>query len=93
MTLLGLLVLILIAGACGLLGQMLAGYSFGGLVITVLIGFVGAWVGWWIAREFELPTFITIEVDGRTFPIIWSVIGSALVAAIASLLSRPRGFV
>lgn len=90
MTLLGLLILILVAALCGIIGQMIAGYSVGGLVVTVLIGFAGAWLGWWIAREFSLPTFVTVDVDGRTFPIVWSIIGSAILAAFAGFLTRAR---
>jgi uncharacterized membrane protein YeaQ/YmgE (transglycosylase-associated protein family) len=89
-TLLGLLLLVLIAAVCGILGQMLAGYSFGGIIVSVLVGFAGAWIGWWIARNFDLPALFTIDVDGRTFPVVWAIIGSAVLAALFGALSRPR---
>ena len=88
MTLTGLLILIAVAGACGILGQLLAGTSLGGLVISVLVGFAGAWIGWWIADRFDLPSFYTLTVDDRTFPIVWAVIGSAVLAAAVGLVSR-----
>jgi uncharacterized membrane protein YeaQ/YmgE (transglycosylase-associated protein family) len=90
MTLVGLLILIGVAAVCGFVGQLLAGYSLGGLVISVLVGFVGAWIGWWIARNWDLPAFYTITVDGKTFPIVWSIIGSAIFAAVIGLVARPR---
>jgi len=90
MTILGILVLILIAVVCGIVGQMIAGYSTGGLVISVLIGFAGAWIGLWLANNFNLPHLYSITVDGRTFPIIWAIIGSAILAAVVGLVANPR---
>jgi uncharacterized membrane protein YeaQ/YmgE (transglycosylase-associated protein family) len=88
MSLVGLLILVGIAAACGIVGQMLAGYSMGGFVILVAVGFAGAWIGLWLARQFELPEFYDLTVDGRTFPVVWSVMGSALFAV--GLVTRPR---
>lgn len=93
MTVLGFLLLVVIAAVCGALGQAIAGYSFGGLLISVLVGFAGAWIGWWIATNFDLPAFFTVEIDGRTFPVVWAIIGSALLAAIAGFVTRPRRLV
>ena len=90
MTLTGLIILLVVAALCGIAGQFLAGYSVGGLVISVVVGFAGAWLGLWIARTFDLPRFITMDIDGRSFPIVWSVAGSALLAAAVGLLRRPR---
>lgn len=92
MTLLELIILLVIAGVCGALGQAIAGYSPGGLVITILVGFVGALLGTWIARQVGLPEFLVISVGGEPFPIIWSIIGAALLAALASLFARPRRY-
>ena len=90
MSLLGFLLLLLIAAICGMAGQAIAGYSLGGLLVSVLVGFAGAWIGLWIARQFNLPEWFAVTVDGRTFPIVWAIIGSALLAAIVGLVSRPR---
>ncbi len=92
MTLLEFIILLVIAGVCGALGQAIAGYSPGGLVITILVGFVGALLGTWIARQVGLPEFLVISVGGEPFPIIWSIIGAALLAALASLFARPRRY-
>ena len=42
MSLVGFLILLLIAAVAGALGQALAGYSVGGCLASILIGFVGA---------------------------------------------------
>ena len=41
MTLLDLLILLLIAGLCGSIGQAIAGYSRGGCLVSIALGFVG----------------------------------------------------
>jgi uncharacterized membrane protein YeaQ/YmgE (transglycosylase-associated protein family) len=90
MSLLGFLVLLLVAALCGALGQAIAGYSLGGFLVSIVVGFIGAFLGMWVARQVGLPEFFVINVDGEPFPIVWSVIGSALLAAIVGLIFRPR---
>ena len=90
MSLLGFLVLLLVAAVCGALGQAIAGYSVGGCIISIVVGFVGAFLGMWIARQFGLPQLFVVTVDGEPFPIVWSIVGSALLAAIVGLITRPR---
>ncbi|MEP7356123.1 MAG: hypothetical protein ABI847_02650 [Anaerolineales bacterium] len=90
MSLVGFLVLLLIAAVTGAIGQALAGFSRGGCLVAIGLGFVGAWVGQWIAGYFNLPTFLVINVDGQQFPVVWAIIGSALVAAVLSLFFGYR---
>ena len=45
MTVVGLLVLLLVAGICGLIGQAIAGFSRGGFLVSIAIGFIGAMIG------------------------------------------------
>jgi uncharacterized membrane protein YeaQ/YmgE (transglycosylase-associated protein family) len=75
-----------------MIGQALAGYSVGGCVVSAIVGFVGALVGVWLARQLGLPEVLTIQVGGKAFPVLWSIIGSAILAVIASILSRRRGW-
>jgi len=93
MTLLGLIILLAIAAVAGMLGQALAGYSLGGCVISAVVGFIGAFLGMWLARQFGLPEPLPISVVGETFPIFWSIVGSALFAAVLGLISRRRTLV
>ena len=90
MTLGGLIILLIIAAIAGALGQALAGYSLGGCLVSIIVGFIGAYIGLWLARTFGLPTFFTINVQGEAFPLVWSVIGSALFAAVVGLIARRR---
>jgi uncharacterized membrane protein YeaQ/YmgE (transglycosylase-associated protein family) len=88
MTLTGLLVLLLIAGIVGALGQTIAGYSFGGCLMSILVGFVGAYIGVWLAGQLGLPEIFTITIEGEPFPIVWGVIGSAILSLLLGLLTR-----
>jgi uncharacterized membrane protein YeaQ/YmgE (transglycosylase-associated protein family) len=90
MSLFGFIVLLIIAAVAGAIGQALAGYSLGGCLVSILVGFVGAYLGMWLANSLGLPTFLTINVDGQPFPIVWAIIGSAILTAIVGLLTRPR---
>ncbi len=90
MTLIDLLLLLLVAGVCGSLGQAISGYSRGGCLVAIALGFIGALIGMWIARAIGLPELFVLPVGGTRFPIIWSIIGSALFVAVISLISRSR---
>lgn len=88
MTLFGLLVLLLIAAVCGAIGQALAGYDLGGCLVSIVVGFIGAWLGLWLAGKLGLPELFSITIDGRSFPIVWAIIGSALFTLVMALLRR-----
>jgi uncharacterized membrane protein YeaQ/YmgE (transglycosylase-associated protein family) len=88
MTLFDLLILLLVAGICGALGQAITGFSRGGCLVSIALGFVGALVGMWLARTLGLPELFAIQIGTTSFPIVWSIIGSALFVAIIALLTR-----
>jgi uncharacterized membrane protein YeaQ/YmgE (transglycosylase-associated protein family) len=88
MTLFDLLILLLVAGICGALGQAITGFSRGGCLVSIALGFVGAVIGMWLARALGLPELFAIQIGTTNFPIVWSVIGSALFVAIIALLTR-----
>lgn len=85
-----LLVLLLIAGVCGALGQAISGYSHGGCLVSIALGFIGALLGSWIAGQLKLPELLVIPVGGTQFPVVWSIIGAALFVALIGLISRRR---
>jgi uncharacterized membrane protein YeaQ/YmgE (transglycosylase-associated protein family) len=83
-----LAILIGIAGVCGALGQAIAGYSKGGCLVSIALGFVGAMLGTWIARQMALPELIPVRIGDASMPIVWSIIGSALFVAIIGFFSK-----
>jgi len=88
MTLVELLILVVIAAVIGVIGQSLAGFYLGGCVVSTIVGFIGAFIGVWLARELALPELVVITVGDEAFPIVWSIIGAALFAAVVGLLTR-----
>jgi uncharacterized membrane protein YeaQ/YmgE (transglycosylase-associated protein family) len=90
MSVIDLILLLIIAGLCGAIGQAITGFSRGGCLVSIAVGFIGALIGGWIAREMNLPELFVVEAGDFAFPIVWSIIGSALFVAIVSLISRGR---
>jgi uncharacterized membrane protein YeaQ/YmgE (transglycosylase-associated protein family) len=90
MTVLEFIVYLVIAGVCGAIARAVGGGSGGGFVISLLVGFCGAFVGTWVARQFHLPAFVVVSIGGHPFPIVWSIVGGILLVALAHMFVRPR---
>jgi len=90
MSLIEFILLLIVAGVAGSLGQAIAGYSRGGCLTSIVLGFIGALLGVWLARSLGLPELFVLTFGGTPFPLIWSVIGAALFVAVIALLSRGR---
>jgi uncharacterized membrane protein YeaQ/YmgE (transglycosylase-associated protein family) len=88
MSLTELVVLLIIAAICGGIGQSLAGYDLGGCLVSIVVGFIGAYIGMWMAGKFGLPEIFAVNIGGKTFPIIWAIIGSAVLTFIVALIRR-----
>lgn len=88
MTLIDFLILGVVAAICGMIGQSLVGYSVGGCLVSAVIGYIGAFIGAWVARQFGLPELFAVNVGGQSIPVVWSIIGSALLVGGLSLFRR-----
>jgi len=84
------MILLLVAGLLGAAGKALAGYSRGGFLTSIALGFIGALLGRWMARELGLPELFNIQVGGTALPIIWTIVGSALFVALLALMAPRR---
>jgi uncharacterized membrane protein YeaQ/YmgE (transglycosylase-associated protein family) len=89
MTILGFICLLIIAGVCGSIAQSLVGYSHTGCLGSIALGFIGALLGMWLSRQMGLPEY-PVNIGGQPFPIIWSIAGAALFAALLALIARSR---
>jgi uncharacterized membrane protein YeaQ/YmgE (transglycosylase-associated protein family) len=85
-----LLLLLVVAGVCGSIAQAIVGYSRGGCLVSIVLGFIGALLGAWLARRLGLPELLTLEFGNQPFPVIWSIIGASLFVALLSLISGRR---
>jgi len=90
MTITSFLLLLLIAGVCGSIAQSLAGHPRGGCLVSIVLGFIGAVFGSWLSQQLGMRELLSIRIGGETFPVIWSVIGAALFAAVLGIFRGRR---
>ena len=88
----GVLLLLAVAGLCGAIGQGIAGYSRGGCLASIALGFIGAVLGIWLLPKLGLPELLMVKIGDVNFPIVWSIIGATVFVAVISLLARRRRY-
>ena len=88
MTLVDWGILLVVAAICGGLGQAISGYTRGGCIVSIVLGFVGAMLGAWMGRNMGLPELLILDIGAVRFPIVWSIIGATLFVAIVGFFSR-----
>lgn len=88
MSFLHVLLLLLIAGVCGFLATKLMGAKRINIVLMVVLGFIGAALGQWLAGVFHLPLFLPLQIGARTFPLVWALIGSIAIIGIVSAIQQ-----
>jgi len=86
-TLIKLLGLLIVAGICGSLAMALAGRrGRKGCLLSIATGFVGALLGTFLSTWAGLPE--PLPVAG--FPVVWSIVGAAILVAVLNLLAGRR---
>lgn len=90
MSLTTLLLYLVVAAICGAIGKALAGGARGGLLVSIVLGFIGALLGPWVAGKLGLPEPFMVNIGGTPFPVLWSILGAALFVALIHLISRRR---
>jgi uncharacterized membrane protein YeaQ/YmgE (transglycosylase-associated protein family) len=60
--------------------------------MSVAIGFIGGLIGTWAVKQFALPVIYLLHIGHTSFPIVWAIIGAAVLVAVLGLLRRRRGF-
>ena len=85
-----LIILLIVGGLVGVIAQKLVGYSRGGCLTSIALGFIGALIGSWAVKQFGLPEIYVLRVGNTSFPLVWAIIGAALFVAALSLLTRRR---
>jgi uncharacterized membrane protein YeaQ/YmgE (transglycosylase-associated protein family) len=85
-----LIILLIVGGLVGVIAQKLAGYSRGGCLTSIALGFIGALIGCWAVKQFRLPEIYVLKIGQTSFPIVWAIIGAAALVGILGLLKRRR---
>ena len=89
MTLLSFLILLLIAEIYGAIGRAIVGFR-GGILVSIAIGFIGALIGMWLSGALGLREMFAVNVGGKMFPIVWSIIGATLFVVLIGLFRGRR---
>ena len=93
-TILDFVILLIIAGFCGALGQVISGTSRGGILASIALGFIGALFGLWLARLMELGSaYVIAHGWGTTRDLEFTEAGGRLEGADPDRVSDllPRG--
>lgn len=85
-----ILISLIIADIAGSIARFLSGFSRGGCIISIVVGFIGAIIGTWLARELQLPDPLTITIRGTTYNLLWTIIGAVIFTAALSLITPGK---
>jgi len=85
-----ILISLLIAGLAGSVARSLSGFSRGGCIISIIVGFIGAMIGSWLSRELQLPDPFILEIRGHDYSILWTIIGAVIFTAVLSLVTPGK---
>ena len=73
----------------GSLGARLAGQHHRyGCLASIVIGLAGALIGRYVSQATGVSDFWVIDLDGRPFPVFWSILGAAVLVAVLALFTR-----
>ena len=84
------ILLLIVSGFAGAMGQAISGYSRGGCLVSIAIGFIGAMLGTWVARQLDLPELFVLDFGTTDFPLLWAIFGAALFTGLLGFLARSR---
>ncbi|MFY9554206.1 MAG: hypothetical protein WAV47_05745 [Blastocatellia bacterium] len=85
-----LIILLIVGGIVGVIAQKITGYSRGGCLTSIVIGFIGALIGTWAIKQFRLPELYILKIGHTSFPVLWAIIGAAMLVALVGLVTRRR---
>ncbi len=84
--------LVVLAAVCGVVGQLITGYSRGGCPMAFLAAFAGALAGPWAAERLEWQEPLMLPVGPVEFPVVTSAAGALVLVVLVNLMTRKRKF-
>lgn len=78
-----------VAVICAVMAQITSGYSKGGLIVNLMVAFIGAVVGVYASRELHAPTIYDLQIGEVAFPVIYCLLGSVLMSAGIGFFVKP----
>ncbi|MBZ0198691.1 MAG: GlsB/YeaQ/YmgE family stress response membrane protein [Ignavibacteriaceae bacterium] len=90
MSFIEIILLLIVAALTGSIGKAISGYSHGGCIVNIVVGFIGALIGTWIARQMKLPELFVLDIGNKSFPVIWAIIGAVVFTSVLGILSSRK---
>lgn len=90
MSLLDFIIMFVIAAITGSVARSLMGFDRGGCILSAIIGFIGAFIGTWIGREFGLPEIWAPTIRNIKYPIVWTTLGAVIFTIILSFFAPGK---
>ena len=81
-------IMLLVAAILGSIGAAIAGRRGNGCLINIATGFIGALLGRGLSNVFDVRDPLTITIRDTSFPLMWTIAGSALFVAVITFLTR-----
>jgi len=85
-----ILISLIIAGIAGSIARSLSGFSRGGCIISIVVGFIGAMIGSWLSSEMQLPDPFILHIRGNSYNLLWTIIGAVIFTAVLSLITPDK---
>ena len=89
MTFIDFVILFIIAAIIGSLARKVVGLEKGGCIVSAIVGFIGAIIGTWLGREYNLPEIWSPTIRDMNYPVVWSLMGAILFTIVLSIIA-PR---
>ena len=90
MTFIDFIILFVIAAIIGSIARKVVGLEKGGCIVSAIVGFIGAIIGTWLGREYDLPEIWTPSIRGMKYPIVWSLMGAVIFTIVLSIISPKK---
>ncbi len=88
-----LLIVLVIVGICGAVAALIVGFSPPGLhvmLVSIIVGVIGAFIGAWIAGMLNLPPITEIRVGTIRLNLLYTIVGSTLLLVLLQVLHGGR---
>ena len=90
MNLLDFIIMFIIAAITGSIARSLVGFNKGGCILSAIVGFIGALIGTWLGRGYNLPEIWSPVIREIKYPVVWSILGAVIFTIILSFFSPGK---